>query len=211
MAARGLTWAALACAALAWVLLAVGDARESDVRLGARLGEERVDAHARALRGAAARLAGLEALPPELLARTLAEVALVYPDFARLLVVDRRGVVLAAWPKRDTALVGAADPSEARRAALVGKGTGALADAPFAHERGGGTVELGVAAARAVTGAERPREVGDVYVAGDLPHIEPRLGAAPTPSRVIASWVFAACAVLLALAEVMVARRLARS
>ena len=156
---------------LAWLLLALGDSHAGD-RAIARLRAERTLAHVVALKAVSARLAGLEALPPELLARTLAEVVSVYPEFGRLIVCDAAGRVLAAEPKRDTALIGALDPSEARRAALANAAPGAT------FERGrGGAVELGVAASGR-------------YVAGDLPeaalvaHIEP----APTSAHVIASW-----------------------
>ncbi len=171
---------------LAWLLLAVGDAHHAEQRVLAQLRQERTSAHTAALRAVSARLAGLEALPPELLARTLAEVAAVYPEWARLLVCDAAGRVLAAEPKRDTALVGALDPSAERRDALVNASPGAA----FARARvgAGGGVELGV--------AQPGLHVR--YVAGDLPEasLVPHIDVAPTSARVIASWALATFAVL---------------
>jgi len=190
---------------LAWLLLAAGDARDGDARLHASLQESYVAAHASALKALNARLAGLEATPPELLARTLAELATVYPEWARLLVCDSAGRVLVAWPKRDTSLVGAMDPSESRRAAFA---AGAGGQAAFARTRpGSGVIELGVAQPQ----RDAPRHPQVSYVAGDLPHLEPRVGAASTSSRVIASWTLALFALLIAAAGVLVARRTMRA
>jgi hypothetical protein len=179
--AHGLLKAALGCALLAWYLVATrsGGARDESAR--AQLRRERTATHTMALRAVSARLGGLEALPPELLARTLAEVATIYPAFVRLVVCDANGRVLAAVPARDTALVGVADPSEARRTALASTSAGE----GFARERPGGVLELGV---RHAAG----------YVGGDLPvaAVTPRLEGTSTSARVIASWALAAIAVL---------------
>jgi hypothetical protein len=175
---RGLLGAALACVALAWLLLAGGDPRTAEHE-HARVRSERITAHTQALRAVDVRLASLEALPPELLARTLAEVARAYPEFARLMVCDATGRVLAVEPARDTALIGALDPSEVRRAAL----TGVKEDVRYAGARGA-TVELGVAA-------------GGRYVAGDLPEHAFDVKIIVLPSaRMIASWALAVIALL---------------
>lgn len=73
-----------------------------------------VAAHERAVQVAARRLAAYQALPPEVMERTLAEVAAGYPALARLWVVDPNGRVIAAWQ----APRGGEDPSPTRRAAI---------------------------------------------------------------------------------------------
>jgi hypothetical protein len=190
VAVRGLIGAALACALLAWLLLALGN-DHAEARLRSELRRERTLAHSAVLRAAGARLGGLEALPPELLARTLAELMSVYPEWSRLMVCDANGRVLAAEPKRDTALVGALDPSEARRRAF----SNANPDAIFAQARPGG-VELGV--------AQRGH-----YIAGDLAEaaLTPKLGPVSTPPRVIASWALATVAVLFSVAAGVISSR----
>jgi hypothetical protein len=119
---------------------------------------EHVDAHTRALDVAAARLAGLEARPPEVLERTLAGLAAGEPGFVRLWICDPRGHVLAAWAGGAQPASGD-DPSAARREAM--------SKAPYRFARAAGLAGAGdrIELASAVRVGEGAPEL---YLAADL-------------------------------------------
>ncbi len=75
-------------------------------------------AHERAVQTTARRIAAYQARPPELMERTLAELAAGYPAFQRLYIVDTDGKILAGWQQDGNAPPVTTDPSPARRAAL---------------------------------------------------------------------------------------------
>jgi hypothetical protein len=69
-----------------------------------------VRAHERAVQVTARRLAAFQALPPELMQRTLAELGAGYPAFQALYVVDTEGTVLADWQRDPKATHPMTDP-----------------------------------------------------------------------------------------------------
>ncbi len=194
LTARRWIQVAFGLAVAAWAVAALGAAQgrsppgpgPAPGEASSAAGRALVRTHERALATAGARLAGLEARPPEVLSRTLAELGSVYSEFTRLLVCDASGRVLAAWPAAAASLVGAPDPAVARRAMLAAPAR------PHVGERSGGaTLELGVGVA-----------ASELYVAGDLPRAAAlatshRAGGAPSrgaPLLLLLSCVLVAAA-----------------